>query len=252
MALSGISRSISLSFIGLAGLTLAACGGEADAPAALSGEPIESIAAPEGQSWGETFSQTEAGGYLMGNPEAPIRLVEYGALSCSHCAEFAEQSLAELRDDYVSSGRVSYELRFFPLNAYDVPATLLATCSSPQTTIPLAEQFWAEQATFFENAQSTSEGDFTAANELPPERRFGRLAELFGMVDFATARGISRDQAMSCLADTAKAEQIVQRANEQGEEYDITGTPTFLINGQKEALGTWNEVENRLQALGAR
>jgi protein-disulfide isomerase len=255
MALSGISRFLSLSVLGVAALSLAACGGGSEDTAAsgsLSGEPIAKIEAPAGQNWSETFTATDAGGYLMGNPDAPIKLVEYGALSCSHCADFAEQSFAELRDDYIASGRVSYELRFFPLNIYDVPATLLATCSGTETTVPLSEAFWAEQPAFFEKAQSAGQGEFEAASKLPPEQRFGKLGELFGMVDFVTSRGISRDQAMACLADNAKAEQIVSRANEQGQQYDITGTPTFLINGQKEGIGTWPEIDSKLQALGAR
>ena len=110
-------------------LALAACGSKDEGAAATapSGDAIAKIAAPAGQTWADTYTATPEGGYRMGNPDAPIKLVEYGALSCSHCAEFSEASAAELRDDFVASGRVSFEVRFFMLNALDVPATLLAT-----------------------------------------------------------------------------------------------------------------------------
>ena len=73
-------------------LSLAACGDQATEGGVAKGEAIEEIAPPAGQQWADMVSKTEDGGYLMGNPEAPIKLVEYGALSCSHCAEFAAEA----------------------------------------------------------------------------------------------------------------------------------------------------------------
>ena len=72
---------------------LAACNSADEAATgSVESEPVEAVAAPEGQSWSQIVTQTEQGGYLMGNPDAPIKLVEYGALSCSHCADFAENA----------------------------------------------------------------------------------------------------------------------------------------------------------------
>src|SRR5699024_5224786 len=113
-------------------LALAGCGDKTPTEAPTSSEAIEKVPAPAGKSWSEVVTKTEEGGYRMGNPEAPVQLVEYGALSCSHCADFAKESSEELHNEYVDSGRVSYELRFFMLNALDVPATLLATCGSTE------------------------------------------------------------------------------------------------------------------------
>ena len=86
-------------------LSLSGCGkGDETAGApATSSTPIAKIAAPAGQAWADKVTVTPDGGWLMGNPDAPIKLVEYGALSCSHCAEFAEAGFAKLRDDYIAS-----------------------------------------------------------------------------------------------------------------------------------------------------
>ncbi len=88
---------------------LAGCGSGDDAATGgdVSGEPVAEVAAPDGQQWQDVVTKTEQGGYLMGNPDAPIKLVEYGALSCSHCADFAETAMPDLVSDYVDSGRVS-------------------------------------------------------------------------------------------------------------------------------------------------
>ncbi len=234
-------------------LALVACGKTDDAASATapSGEPIAKIAPPAGSSWADTYAVTPEGGYRLGNPEAPIKLVEYGALSCSHCAEFAEMSAAELRDNFIASGRVSYEVRFFMLNALDVPATLLATCGAPEAALPLAEQFWGWQKDMFTNLQA-NEAALNAASQLPPERRFAAIAQAGGMDTFFTSRGIAADQAKVCLADTAKATKLVEATNKAGEELNITGTPTFFLNGAKLDVNTWEAVKVALEKAGAR
>ena len=232
-------------------LALAACNKAEETAGAPSGEPVAKIAPPAGQNWADTYTATPEGGYRMGNPDAPIKLVEYGALSCSHCAEFAEKSAAEMRDNFIASGRVSYEVRFFMLNALDVPATLLATCGSPEATLPLAEQFWGWQKDMFTNLQS-NEAALQAASQLPPEQRFVAIAQAGGMDSFFTSRGIAADQAKSCLADTAKATKLVEATNKASEDLGITGTPTFFLNGAKIEGNTWEVIKVALEKAGAR
>lgn len=232
-------------------LGLAACGQSED-KGGVTTEPIAAIAPPAGKSWAEMVTRTPEGGYLMGNPDAPIKLVEFGALSCSHCAEFAEQGSAELRDQFVASGRVSYELRLFMLNALDMPAALLVTCGSPETVPALADQFWAWQPTMFQNLQGASDAQMKAIEAQRPPASFASLAQVSGMDDFITARGIAADQAATCLADTAKATALAKQTQEAAAKYEITGTPTFMIDGTKVDGGTWPEIKTHLQNRGAR
>lgn len=249
------SRFLTALALAAAPLALAACGDKADDTAATAGAeaaPIAAIAAPAGTQWSDQVVQTDRGGYLMGNPEAPIKLVEFGALSCSHCAEFAEQSFAELRDEFVNSGRVSYELRYFMLNSLDMPLTLLATCSTPDASIALAEQIWANQAQFFNALQSSTEEQRAAIEKMPLDQRFVALSQLMGLTDFVAARGIAKDQANACLADTKKAETLAKQTRDEGTEFEISGTPTFLLNGEKLEAMSWSDMKARLQRAGAR
>lgn len=234
-------------------LGLAACDKKSD-PASgdvASSEPIAKIAAPAGKAWAETYATTSEGGYVMGNPDAPIKLIEYGALSCSHCADFSEKAFPKLRDDYIASGRVSYELRLFLLNALDMPAVMLATCGSPDATIPLSEQFWGWQKTMFANLQK-DEAAFQQVGNLPVEQRFAGIAQLSGMSEFFASRGIAAAQGSACLADTAKATKLAASTEQWSKEYQITGTPTFFLNGSKVTAGSWAELEPLLQKAGAR
>ncbi|GAM04882.1 MULTISPECIES: thioredoxin domain-containing protein [Novosphingobium] len=247
-------RKIALGlFVAPLALGLAACGDKAaESEAPVASEALATVAPPEGTEWASVISKTEDGGYRMGNPDAPIKLVEYGALSCSHCALFAEESFADLRDNYVKSGRVSYEIRFFMLNPYDFSATMLATCGSDEAVIPLAEQFWAWQPNMFENLQSAGEEKLQQIGAMPRDKQFAALAEASGMTDFFASRGISKEQGAQCLAKTETAQALADQTDAAGKEKNITGTPTFFINGANVGSMEWKPLEAKLQQAGAR
>ena len=73
------------------GLMLSGCGGSEDGNLASvnTSAPLTQIAAPNNGSWTEIVSETPEGGYRMGNPDAPVKLVEYASITCPHCGEFA-------------------------------------------------------------------------------------------------------------------------------------------------------------------
>ncbi|MBT0669905.1 thioredoxin domain-containing protein [Novosphingobium profundi] len=253
---SSALRKIALGlFVAPLALGLAACGDKTTDGATgdvTSSEAIARIAPPAGTEWASVIAKTEDGGYRMGNPDAPIKLVEYGALSCSHCAKFAEESFAKLRDDYIASGRVSYEIRFFMLNPYDFSATMLATCGSDEAVIPLAEQFWAWQPNMFDNLQKAGQDKLQAISSLPRDKQFAALADVAGMSDFFASRGISKDQGAQCLAKSETAQAFADATDKAGKEKDITGTPTFFINNTKVGSVEWPALEAKLQQAGAR
>src|SRR5688500_16911831 len=88
-------------------LALAACGSNEEG--AVSGETVAPTPAPAGQQWVDVAAVTPEGGWLIGNPDAPLKLVEYGSLTCPGCAQFSETGIPTLRENYVNSGRVSFE-----------------------------------------------------------------------------------------------------------------------------------------------
>ena len=234
-------------------LALAACGSDEGAP---SGEPIAPIAAPAGTSWVETAAVTPEGGYVIGNPDAPLKLVEYASHTCSHCAAFSQEAAAEL-DEYVATGIVSYELRNQIHDGIDLTIALLARCGTPQSFHPLANQVWQN----FDSVMTTLQANGAAleqAQSAPQAQRFQAIAQAAGLIDFFAARGISRDQAMTCLADTDKAQQIAEASQTQSEELNVTGTPTFFLNGQLVEGTSWGPfqdnpgIEAALQRAGAR
>lgn len=238
-------------------LALAACGDRADEAATASGEgpsaaPVAAVPAPAGTRWSEKIVKTEADGYLMGNPDAPIKLVEFASLTCPHCAEFYETAEKELIEKYVDTGRVSFEFRNFVRDPIDITAAMMTRCSAPESFFALTGQVFENQATMFQNVQTAGEPAYQAAMGAPMDKRFGQVATMAGLIDFFAARGVSKDQAASCLANSAEAEKLAKGTETASTEFEITGTPTFLVNNTKIDGLTWPQVEAALQRAGAR
>jgi protein-disulfide isomerase len=229
-------------------LAVAACNKQAssDAAGGDAAAPAAAIAPPAGKQWADVVATTPEGGYRMGNPDAPTKVVEFGSLTCPHCAEFAEKGFAPIRDKYVASGRVSFEFRNFVRDPIDLTAAMLTRCGSPESYFALTEQVFANQPAIFERAQSGIK-QAQAAQNLPADRKFAAAAEALGLTDFFAARGISKDQAAACLAKSKTATELAEATQRQGEQYAIQGTPTFLINGRNVAVSTWEQLEPMLQ-----
>lgn len=248
------SRLATLAVLAPLALGLAAC--KKDSPseaatAAAAASPIATVAAPAGKAWADSIVATPEGGFLMGNPQAPIKIVEYGSLTCPHCGEFSEKGSATIRDQWVASGRVSYEFRHFVRDGLDLTLGLLTRCGQPETYFALTEQVFANQKSLFE-ALKGRDAQMQAAMSAPAAQRFLAIAEAANLAPFFAARGVSVDQAKACLSQTATAETMAKQTTEQGEKLQIEGTPTFLINGEKIGTSTWEEFKARIEALGVR
>ena len=252
MAFDAIGRLVLIAALAPLALGLAACSKGKDENAGLSGEPVAKVAAPAGKAWADVVVKTPEGGYRMGNPDAPIKLVEYGSLTCPHCAELSEKGSAEIRDTFVASGRVSFEFRNFVRDAMDVTAAVLTRCGAPESYFALTEQTFANQADMIKKVQAAGNAAFDAAIALPDDKRGVAMGQLTGLTDFFAARGIAKDQANACLANGAEAAALAKRTQDQAEQYKIEGTPTFLVNGQSIGSLSWEELRTKLQNLGAR
>lgn len=241
---------VTLALTGAVALSLAACG-ESES-GSVSGEPVAEMQAPDGQSWQDVVKKSDDGGFVIGNPDAPIKLVEYASVTCSHCAQFEEEAFPELFEEYVGTGKVSLEIRNFLLNPYDIPITLLTQCSGEDAYLALTKEVFKNQADILGKLQQTDQAVMQAAIQKPEDQRYLALAEAMGILDFFAKRGISQDQAKACLTDTAKADALIAQTEKGSNEVGVSGTPFFLINGQKTEFSGWPALEGDLQEAGAR
>lgn len=246
-----LTRLLSLCLTALAPLLLAACGDDAASDTASS-EPLPVVAPPAGTTWSQKVATTEKGGYLVGNPDAPLKLVEYGSLTCPACAKFSEDAMKPLMEKYVNSGRVSYEFRSFLIHGpLDLALTRLIGCTAPEAAVPLADQIWANLGPIQQRAYA-NESALNDLNKFPENERFVRFGELTGLYEFFAARGISEDQARACMADFASLEKLSKISESYATDDKINQTPTFQLNGTTLEAGGWAELEPKLQRAGAR
>lgn len=238
--------------LGAAALALAGCDKGADnaaAPAkAASSGPI---APPAGKEWPDVVSVTPEGGFLMGNPNAPVKLVEYLSLTCPHCGEFAKNGIPKLRDQYVKKGTVSLEVRNYVRDPIDMTASLVVRCGGPEPYFALTEQVFGQQAEMIDKVQKTDQAALQRLQGLPPAEQFKALAGITGVDQFAKQRGIPQAKLDACLSDKAAVDKLVdmqQKAN----ALQIPGTPAFLLNGVLlDNVGAWEQLEPKLKEAGA-
>jgi protein-disulfide isomerase len=182
---------------------------------------------------------------------AAIKVMEFASYTCSHCRDFAAESAAPMKE-LVNSGKVSYELRSYVRDPMDMAMALLVRCSGKDAFFPLSEQFFGNQAAMFEKIQALGDEPYKAIMAQPPEKRFISLSAAAGFIDFVKQRGISEDQAKQCLADTAEVNKLAKGVEDSTAKYNITGTPTLLINGQViENTTTWDAMRTKIKEAGA-
>ncbi len=233
-------------------LALAACSGGDSSNTTQAAAPVAAATAPAGQNWTETVVKTDEG-FLMGNPNAPIKLVEYGARSCPTCGAFGREAFKPLTDTYVSTGKVSFEFRDFLVHgAPDVALTLLGQCGGTAPFFPILEQMYQNQNAFLDKLQTMPPAMQQSLANLAPTAVATKLAEHMGAIDFVKQRGIPEAKARACLADQKQLEIMAKPTENAMQSGTVTGTPTFLLNGKKmENVLSWSEMEKALKAAGA-
>jgi protein-disulfide isomerase len=231
-------------------LALAGCNGKSGD--ATKNASVAQVAPPAGTSWTETVSATPSGGFVMGNPAAPVKLVEYGSLTCSHCAEFSEKGYPKLAEGYVSKGQVSYEFRNYVRDPYDVVAALTVRCGGPGPFFLMSEQLYKDQPNWFAKLQAMTPAEQEALSKMPPAAQFASIATKAGFDSFALQRGIPGDKLNACFADQASVKKLEEIHNKANTEVNLTGTPTFTINDAKvDDAASWEALEPAIRkALG--
>jgi protein-disulfide isomerase len=185
-----------------------------------------------------------------------VKLVEFGSMTCPHCREFDETGVKPLIDNYVKSGRVSYEFRNYVMNPYDMAASVVARCAGPSGFFGFTRQLYADQPDWIAKAQSADPARVQALATLPPNQQLAEVAKLAGFPEYAAMRGLPSAKLNACLADPDAPTKLVQMQTDATTAYpDLPGTPSFLINGKlvqiKPGSSVWTQVEAALKtAIG--
>ena len=218
--------------------------------AVVAAAPALAKQAAHGVDWTRTVAATPAGGFVLGNPKARVKLVEYGSLTCPHCRAFDEEGVPTLLGKYVKSGQVSWEFRNYVRDAADVSAALIARCDGAKGFFPLTRALYKDQPVWFGKAVAAPKDRLEKLADLPPKQQFAEMAKITGLDAWAPAHGVPSAKAQQCLSNLASIDQLVKMNKDATDQHpDFKGTPTFLINNELvQGAFTWSSLEGPLKA----
>jgi protein-disulfide isomerase len=199
--------------------------------------------------WVETVAKTPEGGYRIGNPDAPVKLIEFASLTCPHCKDFHEEALSTIKGKYVATGQVSYEFRNFILNPADYAATMLARCASPEAYFALSDAMFRAQAQWLEPFTKIDNATAERLSKLPPDEQIVEYAKTGKLDEFMRARGMPEAKFRACLTDARQRGELEAISKSARETFKIAGTPSFVINGEmQENVFNWESLQPKLDA----
>jgi protein-disulfide isomerase len=187
-------------------------GGAALTLAAALGTVLPMQALAQKASEAELMKPNPLGEMVLGPDNAPVTIIEYASMTCSHCAHFATNTYPELKKRYIDTGKVRYMLREFPLDTLAAAGFMLARCAAKGD----AKKYYAMVDILF-HQQST----WVVQQPLGPLQTLGRQA------------GLSEKDFNACLANQSMLDQIEQMRKTASEKLGVNSTPTFFINGDK-------------------
>ncbi len=148
-------------------------------------------------------------GRVLGNPDAPVTIVEYGDYQCPYCGVAAREDLPTLIDEFVATGQASFEYRDLAfLGPESAWAAEAAACALDQ------DAFWPFHKTVFANQNQENQGALS-------RERLEAMAEQLGL---------DMDEYRTCVNNGTHADAVVAMA-EEARAAGINATPTFIING---------------------
>jgi len=152
----------------------------------------------------------------LGNPDAPVTVIEYASASCPHCAQWNEDVFPAVKEKYIDTGRVHYVFREFLTPPVEVASAgfLMARCAGEDKYFSVLDAVFRAQPVMYQT------GDYR-----------GELLRI------AKSAGLSEDEFNACIRDEEALKALNARVEKAIRENDISATPTFIFNGEKAADG---------------
>jgi protein-disulfide isomerase len=168
----------------------------------------ETATAPGDVPMAELMIPGPLGDQMLGDPKAPVTIVEYASMTCPHCAKFHETTYPEMKRKYVDTGKVRYVFREFPLDSLALAASVLARCAGNEKYFPLIETLFAQQQ------------EWRVQRPLEPLFAIARQA------------GFTQQSFDACLENQQILQGIEEAKMRAVNRFKVQSTPTFFINGR--------------------
>ena len=167
----------------------------------------------------DAYAKKELRGFEIGNADAPITIIEYRSLTCSHCADFANYVFPELNEKYIQTGKVKFEFRPFVLNAVDLNAFKLLNSIEEKDFLSLDKMLFRDQNKWL----VTKDSNKILENSTNALKKYALLY------------GLSEETFNDILNDKELEEWILSMRVDGTKKFNIQSTPSFIINGKVHA-----------------
>jgi protein-disulfide isomerase len=178
----------------------------------------------------------------LGSPTATVEIIEYAALTCHVCRDFAKQIFPRLKATYIDTGKVRYIYRDFPLEStpdgkatdgFGVILASVARCKGPDKFHELVD------------------GIFTAQADLMDAAREGKALPV--LADVAAKHGMSIDEMRTCIDHQPELRASIKKSHDDRSlhadpKMKVDATPTFFINGEKVDNRGWEFLASAIEA----
>jgi protein-disulfide isomerase len=184
--------------------------------------------------WSKVVTATADGGYMMGNPKAAVHIIEYASYTCPACRQFNASEKPKLIAKYINTGKVKFEFRSFLLHgAPDYMASMMTTCLPTSRFFTWSDVVFNEAGDWTSGFKNVTQEDQKAVESMKPQDALTYLADKGGFDDFWRKKAIPKATYDKCMANTANFDKLATVYKQGNAKYNVTGTPTFIINGKK-------------------
>lgn len=146
----------------------------------------------------------------LGDPDAPVKIVEYMSMTCPHCANFHNDTFKQIVADYVDTGKVQFIVREFPFDPRATAAAMLARCAPDDKFFPMVDVLMQQQANWARAQDAAS-----------------------ALFDISKLAGFTQESFEACLTNQKLVDDVNAVRKKAAEEFGVNSTPTFLINGKR-------------------
>ena len=149
------------------------------------------------------------GEHIVGDPDAPVTIIEYASMTCPHCRAFHLNVYPTIKEKYIDPGIAKLYFREFPFDPAAAAAFMLAQCAGEDKYFSMIDVLYEKQATWSR----------------------GKVAdELFKIAKLA---GFTQESFNACLKNQELLDNVLAIQKKAAEDYEVNATPTFFINGTK-------------------
>jgi protein-disulfide isomerase len=166
---------------------------------------------------------------VLGDPNAPITIIEYASYTCPHCASFHENTYPQLKADYIDTGKAKFIFREVYFDRFGLWASMIARCGGQERFFGITDLLFKGQSDWARGSDPVAIADSI--------RKVGRLA------------GLQDEALQACLQDEDHAKELVAWYEQNARADDISSTPSFVINGTKYSNMSYADMKGILDGL---